>query len=62
MASKYIVGIDLGTTNSALARCDATVAEESRNEVRSIPQLVNPNEVAERSYACRLRMIFRESG
>ena len=49
MAAKYIVGIDLGTTNSALARCDATAAEEeSRIEVRSIPQLVNPNEVAER--------------
>ena len=50
MAAKYIVGIDLGTTNSALARCDATAAEEeSRIEVRSIPQLVNPNEVAERT-------------
>ena len=48
MAAKYIVGIDLGTTNSALARCDATAAEEeSRIAVRSIPQLVNPNEVAE---------------
>ena len=50
MAAKYIVGIDLGTTNSALARCDASVTgEESRIEVRSIPQLVNPNEVAERT-------------
>jgi len=50
LAAKYIVGIDLGTTNSALARCDATAAEEeSRIEVRSIPQLVNPNEVAERT-------------
>ena len=50
MAAKYIVGIDLGTTNSALARCDATAAEEeSRIEVRSIPQLVNPNEMAERT-------------
>ena len=50
MAAKYIVGIDLGTTNSALARCDATAAEEeSRIEVRGIPQLVNPNEVAERT-------------
>ena len=50
MTAKYIVGIDLGTTNSALARCDATAAEEeSRIEVRSIPQLVNPNEVAERT-------------
>ena len=50
MAAKYIVGIDLGTTNSAMARCDAAAAEEeSRIEVRSIPQLVNPNEVAERT-------------
>ena len=50
MAAKYIVGIDLGTTNSALARCDASSAEEeSRIEVRSIPQLVNPNEMAERT-------------
>ena len=50
MAAKYIVGIDLGTTNSALARCDATAAEEeSRIEVHSIPQLVNPNEMAERT-------------
>jgi Hsp70 protein len=50
LAAKYIVGIDLGTTNSALARCDATAeAEESHIEVRGIPQLVNPNEVAERT-------------
>ena len=50
MAAKYIVGIDLGTTNSALARCNASAAEEERRiEVRSIPQLVNPNEVAERT-------------
>jgi hypothetical protein len=33
-----------------MARCDAAAAEEeSRIEVRSIPQLVNPNEVAERT-------------
>ena len=49
MTAKYIVGIDLGTTNSALARCDAAAEEEGRIEVRSIPQLVNPNEVAERT-------------
>jgi hypothetical protein len=50
LVAKYIIGIDLGTTNSALARCDATSAEEkSQIEVRSIPQLVNPNEVAERT-------------
>jgi hypothetical protein len=50
LAAKYIIGIDLGTTNSALARCDTTVDEEnSRIEVRSIPQLVDANEVAERT-------------
>jgi hypothetical protein len=50
LAGKYIVGIDLGTTNSALARCNATATGgESPIEVRSIPQLVNPNEVAERT-------------
>ena len=50
MAPKYIIGIDLGTTNSALARCDAAAAEQKGQiEVRSIPQLVNPNEVAERT-------------
>jgi len=50
LAAKYIVGIDLGTTNSALARSDATAAEEhSRIEICAIPQLVNPGEVAERT-------------
>jgi hypothetical protein len=50
LVAKYIIGIDLGTTNSALACCDATAAEEkSQIEVRSIPQLVDPNEVAERT-------------
>jgi molecular chaperone DnaK (HSP70) len=46
----YIVGIDLGTTNSALARCEAAVAEENgRIDIQRVPQLVNPNEVADRS-------------
>ena len=50
MSAKYIVGIDLGTTNSALARYDLEAPEEeSRIEVCSIPQLINPNEVAERT-------------
>ncbi len=50
MPAKYIIGIDLGTTNSALAFCDATASEEkSQIEVRSIPQLVDANEVAERT-------------
>jgi Hsp70 protein len=50
LVAKYIIGIDLGTTNSALARCDAAAAEgKGQIEVRSIPQLVDPNEVAERT-------------
>ncbi len=50
MNAQYIVGIDLGTTNSALARSAAAPAEEDgRIDVESVPQLVNPNEVAERT-------------
>src|SRR5208283_2523370 len=50
LVAKYIIGIDLGTTNSALAHCDATASDEkSQIEVRSIPQLVDANEVAERT-------------
>jgi hypothetical protein len=50
LGAKYIIGIDLGTTNSALACCDATVEEEnSRIEIRGIPQLVDANEMAERT-------------
>jgi len=49
LAAKYIVGIDLGTTNSALARCDANTEEDSRIEICGVPQLVNPGEVAERT-------------
>ena len=50
MAAKYIVGIDLGTTNSALARCEVVAEDEqSRIEIHAIPQLVNPDEVAART-------------
>ncbi len=50
MDAKYIIGIDLGTTNSALAACEIPVAEDDRRiTVESISQLVNPNEVAERT-------------
>ncbi|HZM09098.1 MAG TPA: Hsp70 family protein [Candidatus Limnocylindrales bacterium] len=50
MDSRFIVGIDLGTTNSALAHCDtAAAAESARIEVGAIPQVVNPNEVADRT-------------
>jgi hypothetical protein len=46
--ARYTIGIDLGTTNSALAYCEAGSADEAApTEVAKIPQLVNPNEVAE---------------
>jgi hypothetical protein len=48
--SRFIVGIDLGTTNSALAHSDTAAASASaRIEVSAIPQVVNPNEVADRT-------------
>jgi molecular chaperone DnaK (HSP70) len=47
---RYIVGIDLGTTNSALAHFDSAQPEEgARIEVRGVPQLVNAGEVEERT-------------
>jgi hypothetical protein len=48
--SQFIVGIDLGTTNSAMARIRSSPGEESSAiELENIPQLVNPNEVADRT-------------
>ncbi len=50
MDSQFIVGIDLGTTNSALAYCESAAASErARIEVVTIPQVVNPNEIADRT-------------
>lgn len=50
MASQLIVGIDLGTTNCAMARSPITAAEDGSGiEIENIPQLVNPNEVADRT-------------
>ena len=46
---KYVVGIDLGTTNSALAyaeiRADADPFAPANVQLLAIPQLVNPGEV-----------------
>ena len=49
MDSQFIVGIDLGTTNSALAYCESAASERARIEVGTIPQVVNPNEIADRT-------------
>ena len=46
MSSRFVVGIDLGTTNSALACVDTSQGESARVGVLNIPQLVNPGEVA----------------
>src|SRR6478609_9464358 len=49
--SRYVVGIDLGTTNSALAYVDTTESTEDRPApVQTLPisQVVGPGEVATR--------------
>ena len=48
MSARYAVGIDLGTTNSALAYCPLDL-ESPRVEVLNIPQLVAPATIEERS-------------
>ncbi len=46
---QYIVGVDLGTTNSALAYAPANLPEGAERAVQlfSVPQLVNPGEITE---------------
>jgi molecular chaperone DnaK (HSP70) len=52
---RFVVGIDLGTTNSALAWVDTAAGTPQPGEpaapiaVQAIPQLVNPGEVADRT-------------
>ncbi|HXG11569.1 MAG TPA: Hsp70 family protein [Gemmataceae bacterium] len=48
-ASRYVVGIDLGTTNSALAYVDTGRGQDEVTVLHlPIPQVVNPGAVAER--------------
>src|SRR5262245_40642692 len=51
MSSRYVVGIDLGTTNSALAYVDTGVGESEDvvPEFLRVPQVVQPGVVEERS-------------
>ena len=46
----YIIGIDLGTTNSVMAYTKARIEEENEPEIRvfKIPQLVGPGSIGER--------------
>src|SRR5262245_7873267 len=46
--SRYVVGIDLGTTNCALAYVDTSKGDEAPITVLPIPQVVAPGEVADR--------------
>jgi molecular chaperone DnaK (HSP70) len=46
--SPFVIGIDLGTTNSSLAEVVGDPEVPSRTTTRPITQLVNPGEVAER--------------
>ena len=48
MSARFLIGIDLGTTNSAVAYVD-THAADPRVRVFAVPQLVAPGEVAPRS-------------
>jgi len=47
-SSRYVVGIDLGTTNSALAYVDTGTAEDAIPAQLSIPQVVRQGDVEER--------------
>ena len=49
-AARYVVGIDLGTTNSVLAYLDTETPSprRSRIEILDVPQAIAPGEVAER--------------
>ena len=51
MASQYVIGIDLGTTNSALCYAgiqpDADPFAPANVQILALPQLVNPGEVRE---------------
>src|SRR6202166_3657827 len=47
-ASRFVVGIDLGTTNSALAYYDAVLGDQAALTHLKIPQVVAPGVVEDR--------------
>jgi molecular chaperone DnaK (HSP70) len=47
--ARYVVGIDLGTTNSALAFVDTSAGEKAAIELFPVPQVVAPGQVAPRA-------------
>jgi molecular chaperone DnaK (HSP70) len=48
MSSRYVVGIDLGTTNSVLAFAEGETGDDAVVQVLEVPQLVRAGEVAAR--------------
>ncbi len=46
--SRFVIGIDLGTTNSAVAYADTGAGKDSAGKVFAIPQVVAPGSVEER--------------
>ncbi|MCE9566129.1 MAG: Hsp70 family protein [Planctomycetes bacterium] len=49
MASRFVVGIDLGTTNSALAFVDTGAGKDAKVTPFPVPQVVSPGAVEERT-------------
>jgi hypothetical protein len=49
MQTRFVIGIDLGTTNCALAYFDTGAGSEPKCQSLPIPQVVNPGEVADKS-------------
>ena len=47
-ASRFVVGIDLGTTNCALAYVDTGRGDDPRSQTLAVPQVVNPGVVEPR--------------
>ena len=48
--SRYVVGIDLGTTHTVLSYVDTEAENEPRVEVMQIPQTVTPSQVETRDH------------
>ena len=48
MSAKYVVGIDLGTTNSCLAYATVATGEDVTSvELFAVPQIINRGEIGE---------------
>jgi molecular chaperone DnaK (HSP70) len=48
-STRFLVGIDLGTTNSVVAFVDTAAGDDARPEVFPIAQLIRPGAVESRS-------------